>query len=133
MDILRPMPVYEFTCQACGATVSVFVRSISSPLNAVCQRCGSSDLRRLISRFAVLRSAGSMASLDDLDGMDENDPRALAAWARQMQREKGEDMGPEFDEMVSRLERGESLDDDGGGDFGMGDDHDHGDDMFGGL
>jgi hypothetical protein len=40
-----------------------------------------------------------------------------------MAAETGEDMGPEFDEMVDRMERGESVDDD----FAF-DGHDHGDD-----
>ena len=103
---------------------------MSSPVNGRCDRCGSTELRRLISRFAVIRSSsGDFDSLDDdamLSGFDENDPRAMAAWMRRMQRESGEDMGPEFDEMVVRLERGETLDDELGG-FG-GDDH-GGDDL----
>jgi putative FmdB family regulatory protein len=119
------VPVYEFTCNACRAPLSVFVRSISSPINAVCERCGSADVQRRVSKFAVLRGSGG----DDFDfgaGFDESDPRAMAAWARQMQRETGEDMGPEFEDMVGRLERGESIDDDLG--FGGHEGHDHGDD-----
>lgn len=110
------MPVYEFSCNACRATVSVFVRSMSSPVSGRCERCGSTDLRRLVSRFAVI-NAGGFDSLDDdsFAGMDENDPRAMAAWARRMRAEMGDEAGPEFDEMVERLERGESLDDDFGG------------------
>ena len=125
------MPIYEFSCNACGARVSVFVRSMSSPVAGKCDRCGGVDLRRLISRVAVLRSGGDeFGSLDDdsmLSGFDENDPKAMASWARKMRREMGEDMGPEFDEMVEKLERGESLDD---GDSG---DDDFGDDDFGDL
>ena len=115
------MPVYEFACNACNAALSVFVRSVTSEVNAVCERCGSRDVRRLVSKFAVIRGPGG-ASLGDLGGLDENDPRAMAAWARQMQAESGEDMGPEFEEMVGRLERGESIDDDLGLD---GHDHDY--------
>jgi putative FmdB family regulatory protein len=115
------VPVYEFSCNNCNAPLSVFVRSVNAPLNAVCERCGSNDLRRLVSKFAVLRGPG--AGLDDIGGFDENDPRAMAAWARQMQQESGEDMGPEFDDMIGRLERGESIDED----LGLGG-HDHGDD-----
>src|SRR3990170_176891 len=88
------MPVYEFACNACGARVSVFVRSFSS-------------------RVAVLRSGGDTGSMDDLEGLDESDPRAMAAWARRMRTEMGDDAGPEMDEMIDRLERGESLADDG--------------------
>jgi putative FmdB family regulatory protein len=125
--ILSRMPVYEFTCNACGAPVSVFVRSINSPVNGSCSRCGSSDLRRLISRFAVLRSGGdgldSFSEDEMMRGFDENDPAAMASWARRMKGQVGEDMGPEFDDMVDRIERGElgSADDLGGGeDFGGG-------------
>ena len=124
------MPVYEFKCNACGATTSLFVRSMSAPVSGACERCGNADLSRLISRFAVLRSAGGeLGGLDDdlLSGFDENDPKAMAAWARKMQSEMGEDMGPEFDEMVDRLGSGASLDDLGGMDD-FGDDGD-----FGGL
>jgi hypothetical protein len=39
----------------------------------------------------------------------------MAAWARKMQRESGEDMGPEFEEMIEKMERGDSLDDLEGG------------------
>jgi putative FmdB family regulatory protein len=117
------MPVYEFACNDCGAPISVFVRSMSSPVNGKCERCGSSDLRRLVSKFAVLHSSGGLDSMDEsmFDGLDENDPRAMAAWARRMQQQMGDDAGPELDEMVSRLERGESLDE------GFSDDHGHDD------
>jgi hypothetical protein len=105
---------------------------MNSPVNAACPRCGSTDLRRLISRFAVLRGSSGIGDLDSIDdmmgGLDENNPRAMAAWARHMQQESGEDMGPEFDEMVSRMERGEALDNEA---FGFGDDpHDDGDDFL---
>jgi putative FmdB family regulatory protein len=105
------VPVYEFACNNCNSPLSVFVRSVNSEVGASCERCGSKDLRRLVSKFAVIRGPGSV-SLDDLAGLDENDPRAMAAWARQMQAESGEDMGPEFEDMVGRLERGEPIDDD---------------------
>lgn len=118
------MPVYEFACNACGARTSLFVRSVRSPVAASCQRCGSQDLRRLISRVTVLRSAGG-GSLDDLEGLDESDPRSLARWARRLREELGEDAGPEFDEMVQRLERGEPLED------GLGDDEEGLDDGSG--
>jgi hypothetical protein len=66
-------------------------------------------MSRLISKFAVHRGAGSF-DLDDpasLESIDENDPRAVARWARQMKEEMGEDLGPEFDDMVGRIEAGE--------------------------
>jgi putative FmdB family regulatory protein len=118
------MPVYEFICNACKAPLSVFVRSISSPVNAKCERCGSQDVRRTISKFAVLRS-GSDGMMDEdamMRGFDENDPRAMADWARRMQSELGEDMGSEFDSMVDQMASGQLNPNDigmgGGDDFG---------------
>lgn len=45
----------------------------------------------------------------DFDGLDE-DPRALGKMMRQMSSQMGEELGPEFDEVVDRLEKGESPD-----------------------
>jgi putative FmdB family regulatory protein len=111
------VPVYEFACNTCGAKVSVFTRSISASVEGKCERCGSTDLQRLISRVAVLRSGGGM-DLDNLDNLDPGDPKAMAAWARQMQQEMGPEAAPEMEDMIQRLERGETLDDDFGEDDG---------------
>jgi hypothetical protein len=79
----------------------------------------------LISRFAVLRSEDSR--MDDLadpsmfGDVDEDDPRSVARWARRMGRELGEDMGPEYDEMIDRMEAGEMPDDVESGDSGTDD------------
>lgn len=63
-----------------------------------------------MSKFAV---HGGRLDFDDpssLDSLDENDPQAMARFMRQMGEESGEDMGPEFDEMIGRIERGEDPD-----------------------
>jgi putative FmdB family regulatory protein len=120
------MPIYEFSCAGCGKRVEIFRRTVSSTAPATCPGCGSADLRRLISRFAVHRSASVYGSAGEeryLDGLDEGDPRAMAAWARRMGQESGEEMGPEFDEMISKMEARE-MPDDGPGDDGDLDDFD---------
>lgn len=111
------MPIYEYRCLDCRRRVSIFWRSFSEleSENAAapqCPRCGKTNLVRLISRIAVLRSEVSrldnLADADMLDGLDEQDPKSIARWMRRMGRETGEDLGPEFDEMVDRLEAGQS-------------------------
>jgi len=106
------MPIYEFRCNRCRNRVSVFQRRIDSPVGAVCPKCGSGDLTRLVSRFAVVRGEDAMLdSLEDdslLAGVDESDPRSVAAWARKMSSRFGEEMEPEFDEMIDRMEAGET-------------------------
>jgi putative FmdB family regulatory protein len=116
------VPIYEYRCNGCGRRVSLFQRRIQSEAAAVCPHCGSHDLARLISRVAVVRSEESrldgLASDAGMADLDERDPRSLARWARRMGREMGEDLGPEFDEVVERLEAGEipdDMDEEGGG------------------
>lgn len=96
---------------------------VSESVEPVCDRCGSRALTRLMSRFAMVRSEDDR--LDDLTddtalaGVDENDPKSVARWMRKMGQELGEDVGPEFDEMVEELEAG-GEDDDGEDDGGEG-------------
>lgn len=119
------MPIYEYRCAACKRRTSVFVRSVNSPVRATCEHCGSSKLTRMLSRFAVHRGAGDF---DDgpMPDVDENDPQSVARWARRMKDEMGDDLGPEFDEMIDRVEAGEDPEEVMGG--GSGDDG--GDDDF---
>lgn len=115
------MPIYEYRCNGCQRRVSIFQRSIQVAVAAACSHCGSTDLTRLISRVAVMRSEEShfedLASDASLADLDESDPRSVARWARRMGREMGEELGPEFDEMVERMEAGEMPEDlgEGGG------------------
>ena len=111
------MPIYEYRCRQCGRKQSIFWRSLSAvnEANAQCERCGSKQLTRLMSRVRVVRGGGNGenagvnddAMLDEMSNLDENDPRALGRFMRKMAAESGEDMGAEFDEVVGRLEKGE--------------------------
>ncbi len=128
------MPIYEYRCHDCRRRVSIFWRTFSDAEGdaPVCPRCGGAKLTRLVSRVRVVRSEESrlegMADFDDLPDFDEGDPRSMGRWMRKMSREMGEDLGPEFDEVVGRLEAGEDPEEieksmpdlmgEGGGDFG---------------
>jgi len=48
-----------------------------------------------------------MADPAAMGDLDENDPQSLARFMRKMASETGEDLGPEFDEVIGRLEAGE--------------------------
>ncbi len=55
-----------------------------------------------------------MESLDDTrnwDEFDESDPKSMARMMRKMSSELGEEMPPEFDEVIDRLDSGESPED----------------------
>ncbi len=107
------MPIYEYRCHDCRRRVSLFFRSYSDIKDEPsCPRCGGTRLSRLISRVAVVRSEDSR--LDDLSDpsmlgdLDEDDPKSIARWMRKMSAETGEEMPPEFGEVIDRLESGQS-------------------------
>lgn len=107
------MPIYEYRCHDCHRRVTIFFRSFSdSEDEPACPRCGGKQLTRLISRVAVVRSEeGHLDDLSDpsmLDGLDEEDPRSIARWMRKMSAESGEELPAEFDEVMDRLEKGQS-------------------------
>jgi putative FmdB family regulatory protein len=107
------MPIYEYYCHDCKRRVSIFWRSFAQADEgtAACPRCSSTDLTRLVSRVRIVRSEESrlddLADPSNMPDFDENDPKSLGRWMRQMSAEVGEDLGPEFDEVVGRLEAGE--------------------------
>ena len=125
------MPIYDYRCSACGRRASLYFQTFSAAEAAgepTCPNCGAADLRRLVTRVAVLKSEESR--LEDLSDpssfgdIDENDPRSMARWARRMGEELGEDLGDEFNEMVDQMEAGEMPDDgegEGGGLDDLGD------------
>jgi putative FmdB family regulatory protein len=111
------MPIYEYLCRGCRKKVTVLTLRVSEAVEPRCEHCGSTDLSRLMSRFALVRSEDSR--LDDLSdpsslsGLDENDPKSMARWMRKMGKELGEDGGEDFEQMVDEMESGG---DDGGAD-----------------
>ena len=87
------MPIYEYACMDCRKRVNVFFRTFDevSHTTAICPLCQGTDLRRLVSKVAVLKSEESrMDSLADpamMAGLESEDPRALASFMRQMSNE----------------------------------------------
>lgn len=110
------MPIYEYGCYDCRKRVNILFRSFAdvSAKPPVCPRCGGTNLKRLVSKVAMLRSEESrlenLADPSSMAGLDENDPKSIARWMRKMGSEMGEDLGDEFKEVVDRLESGEDPD-----------------------
>jgi putative FmdB family regulatory protein len=109
------MPTYEYRCQNCKKRFNLVLAYTEYGKQPVtCPHCQSANVQRRIGRIRVARSDDSrMESLADpasLAGL-EDDPRTLGRMMRDMSREVGEEMPPEFDEVVGRLEKGQSPDD----------------------
>lgn len=109
------MPIYEYRCLECKKRFGVFMAYQEyGQKTIICPHCQSSHVQRRIGRIRVARSEESR--LDDfgdpsqLAGL-EDDPRAMGRLMRKMSDEVGENMGPEFDEVINRLEKGQSPED----------------------
>lgn len=106
------MPTYQYRCQECNRRFELFMTYEEFDTQVVqCPHCSSNDVQRRIGRIRIAKSEDSR--LDDmvdpgmLEGL-EDDPKALGRMMRKMSHEMGEEMGPEFDEVIDRLESGQS-------------------------
>jgi putative FmdB family regulatory protein len=109
------MPFYQYLCLNCRRRFETFMSYSEYGTRAVhCPHCASDQVRRRIGRVRVARTEESrledLADPGNLAGL-EDDPKALGRMMRKMSQEMGEDIGPEFDEVVDRLESGQSPED----------------------
>jgi putative FmdB family regulatory protein len=107
------MPTYDFLCQKCSQRFEVFLTFSEYGKKTVnCAHCGSTDVRRRMTKVRIAKSEESrMESMtDDVSGLEglEDDPKALGRMMRKMGKEMGEELPPEFDDVVDRLEAGQS-------------------------
>ncbi|MCU0916796.1 MAG: zinc ribbon domain-containing protein [Planctomycetes bacterium] len=54
------MPIFEYRCGQCGHVMEVLQKGRTAG-KLVCAKCGGSDLRKLLSGFAVGKAAASPA------------------------------------------------------------------------
>jgi putative FmdB family regulatory protein len=110
------MPLYDFTCLDCNQRFDIFLSYTEYGTRPVtCPHCTSSHVRRRLPRVRVARTeddriesmAGDLSNPDALEGL-EKDPRAMGRLMRKMGNELGEEIPPEFGEVVDRLEKGQS-------------------------
>ena len=111
-----PMPLYDYYCLDCKSRFDVFMTYTEYGTRPVtCSVCGSKNVRRRVPRVRVAKSeesrmdslAGDFSDPSALAGL-ENDPQAMGRMMRKMGKELGEEMPPEFDDVVDRLEKGQS-------------------------
>ena len=106
------MPIYEFRCRDCQKVTSVFVRSISSPIDASCSSCGSGELVRLVSSFGISRTVKDVheAFGDPGSGDYYNDPRNIGRWTEKRFTDMGMDMPSGVRDMIDAAREGEMPD-----------------------
>lgn len=109
------MPIYQYRCLSCQKRFEIYLSYAEYGTRPVhCTHCGSDDVLRRIGRVRIAKSEESrldnLADPSTLAGL-EDDPRELGRMMRKMSSEMGEELGPEFDEVVGRLEAGQSPED----------------------
>jgi len=126
------VPIYEFYCQACHTVYSFFSQRVDPDVLPDCPNEAGHSLRRKPSQFATL-SASSQGQRDEDDllpgldqdrveravdqlagefenlGEDGEDPRAMARMFRRFGEMGGLEPGPMLEEMLSKLESADDL------------------------
>ena len=126
------MPIYEYLCRKCRRKSEIITFRVSEDISASCTHCGSAEVERIPSRVRVRMSEETrmerLADPSRLSGLDENDPKSMARWMKNMSMEMGDEMGEDFnvdammEEAMEEKEGGEGggsamgASDDGGGD-----------------
>lgn len=106
------MPIYDYICLDCRKRFDIFLTYQEYGVKPVaCPYCGSSKVTRKVPRVRVLK--GDEARLEAFSDPSkfaglEDDPRAIGKMFREMGSALGEEMPPQFDEIVDRLEAGQS-------------------------
>jgi putative FmdB family regulatory protein len=110
------MPLYDHICLNCHQRFDVFMTfSEYGKRPVTCPHCNSQNVRRGIPRVRMLKSEESRMDSLASDFSDpaalaglENDPQAMGRLMRKMGKEMGEEIPPEFNDVVDRLEKGQS-------------------------
>ncbi len=122
------MPVYEFYCGDCHTIYSFLSQEVNTSKTPACPKCKKKKMKRQVSQFAISTGRSddgpedfpnldddamekAMMSLErDMQGMDEDDPRAMAKMMRKLSDATGMNFGEGMQEAMRRMEAGEDPD-----------------------
>ena len=74
------MPIYEYRCQICHQLSTFFVRSVGVALEPICSSCGSADMQRRMSAFAMGKTTSGVHASTPTSGNSReyySDPRNI--------------------------------------------------------
>lgn len=112
------MPIFEYSCDTCEKRFSALVGVLADSKPPACPRCSGSELTKLVSRFARVRSEDdALESLADEAeyGDIENDPKAMRKWVRDMGKAMDEDLDEDFEQAMEEEMSGTGGEGGGGG------------------
>ena len=99
-----PVPIYEYRCQQCGHVQEQFHRSLDRAKAPACESCPSTEMERVISRFATPKTESQVLDQYGTPGPGAGpdayrDPRQIGRWAEER-----------FDQMESKCRRSQAND-----------------------
>jgi putative FmdB family regulatory protein len=122
------MPIYEFYCESCHTVFNFFSQRVNRETRPNCPKCDCSNLERKVSVFLVSRNRSKQGS-DPFEGIDESgleqaimsmtsefekldqeNPQQVAGAMRKVMHQAGIELGDGMEEVIGRLEAGDSSD-----------------------
>ncbi len=101
------MPIYEYQCEDCQKVFQALIMKIEEEKELRCQNCGSSALKRLISRVAYhVSEADRLANYDPKAQKEDGfykDSRNIGLHAKWRAKQMGVDLGKSFEEKLDKL------------------------------
>ena len=100
------MPLYEYACRACKRISTILVRKKEEEDSLRCRHCGSDQLHRIMSRFAVHKTeATRLSEMDATKQPDESfyrDDRNIGLRAKKRLQDLGVDLGDSLNEKIEK-------------------------------
>jgi putative FmdB family regulatory protein len=96
------VPIFEFRCSACGSKFDLLVGMTQERDDAKCPKCGSAEVKRLVSRFR--RGRSEEARLDELSDRVETwgepeSPSEMRETLKEMGRALDDDASEEMEQL----------------------------------
>jgi len=121
------MPIYEFYCPDCHTIYNFLSRSVNTRKKPPCPSCGTNELSRRVTSFAISKGrkesaegADAMPEMDEerlakameslageAEGLDEDNPKGAAQMMRKLFDATGMPLGSGMQEALKRMEAGE--------------------------
>jgi len=101
------MPIYEYQCHGCHRQFQSLIMGREDEKNLFCPKCGSRNLKRLISRVAYhVSESDRLANFDPKSRQGDGfykDTRNIGLAAKKRAQQMGVGLGSSFDEKVEKL------------------------------
>ena len=109
------MPIYEYQCLSCSRKFQLLIGMVTGSDEEACPRCHSKEIKRLVSRFARLRTeedrldqmADRFEKLDELDDVD--DPAMIESFTKEFSDSMDDEMRQDMEQLMDSEMSGDTI------------------------